>query len=69
MKPWMLGLILLALIVLPNLLAYILVRQAWRTPSRFWKDLAEAMRHPFDREDRSLDELHRRAEEIKTQNR
>jgi len=67
LKPWSLGLILLALIVLPNLLAYVLVRQAGRTPSKFWRDFAESLRHPFHLQDRALEELRRRAEEIERQ--
>ncbi len=67
MKPWSLGLILLALIVLPNVLAYVLVRQAGRTPPRFWQGFARTLRHPFHQEDDALDELRRRAEEIGAQ--
>lgn len=64
MNPLLIGLIFLAALILPNVVAYLWVNGARKNDSKFWTGFQSSMRQPFKKEDDALDELHRRVEEI-----
>ena len=64
MNIYLVILILLAVIIIPNLIAYVLARGSRNTPSNFWKGFTTTLRDPYHKEDESLDELHQRVEKI-----
>lgn len=64
MNPLWIGLIFLAVIIIPNVIAFLWANSAKNSDSKFWSGLQSSMRQPFKKEDDSLDELHRRVEEV-----
>ena len=64
MNPLWIGLIFLAVLIVPNVIAFLWANGARNNDSKFWTGLQSSMRRPYKKEDDSLDELHRRVEEI-----
>jgi len=63
-NPLLIGLIFLAVIIIPNVIAVLWANGARNNDSKFWTGLQSSMRQPFKKEDDALDELHRRVDEI-----
>jgi hypothetical protein len=62
---WIVILLVLGIVVLANLAMFALAR-GWRgTKSDWFKDVRGSVGQPFKKEDDSLDELHKRVEELK----
>ena len=64
MNIYLVALVFLGILVIPNLLAYWVARGAKPTDSKFWAGLDASLRRPFRREDAALDELHQRVRDL-----
>ena len=64
MNIYLVALIFLAVLVVPNLLAYWVARGAKHTDSKFWAGFESTLRRPFRKEDQALDELHQRVRDL-----
>lgn len=64
MNVYLVALIFLGVLIIPNLLAYLVARGAKPTNSKFWSGVEATLRQPFRKEDQALNELHQRVQDL-----
>ncbi len=64
MSPLAIGLIFIGIVVLANLAAFAWASGVRNSDWKFWTKFESALRHPYKKEDDSLEELHRRVSDL-----
>jgi hypothetical protein len=66
-NPWLAALIFIVMIVGANGLMYVIARGASRNNKEhsWWQNLTQATKSPWNKEDKTLDELRQRVQELK----